>query len=53
MEKDPQETPPASMDSRESPPQEEALDIVEEASMESFLQVIRLLGMPGVQNCNC
>jgi hypothetical protein len=36
MEKDPQETPPASMDSRESPPQEEALDIVEEASMESF-----------------
>ena len=36
MEKDPQETPPASMDSRETPPQEEALDIVEEASMESF-----------------
>ena len=36
MAKHPQETPPAPMDPREPPPQEEALDIVEEASLESF-----------------
>jgi hypothetical protein len=36
MAKHPKETPPAAMDPREAPPQEEALDIVEEASMESF-----------------
>jgi len=36
MTKHPQETPPAPMDSREPPPQEEVLDIVEEASLESF-----------------
>jgi hypothetical protein len=36
MEKHPQETPPPPMDPHEPPPQEEALDIVEEASMESF-----------------
>ncbi|HEX9344432.1 MAG TPA: hypothetical protein VF900_00845 [Candidatus Acidoferrum sp.] len=36
MEKHPQETPPAAMDPHEPAPQEEALDIVEEASMESF-----------------
>jgi len=36
MAKHPQETPPAPVDPRETPPQEEALDIVEEASMESF-----------------
>jgi hypothetical protein len=34
MEKDPQGTAP--LDPRETPPQEEVLDIVEEASMESF-----------------
>ena len=36
MEKHSQETPPAPIDPREAPPQEEAVDIVEEASMESF-----------------
>jgi hypothetical protein len=36
MAKHPQETPPAPVDPREPPPQEEVLDIVEEASMESF-----------------
>jgi len=36
MANHPQETPPAPVDPRETPPQEEALDIVEEASMESF-----------------
>jgi hypothetical protein len=36
MAKHPQETPPEPVDPRETPPQEEALDIVEEASMESF-----------------
>ncbi len=36
MEKHPQETPPAPVDPRQPPPQEEALDMVEEASMESF-----------------
>ncbi len=36
MAKHPQETPPAPMDQREPPPQEEVLDIVEEASLESF-----------------
>jgi hypothetical protein len=36
MENHPQETPPAPIDPHEPPPQEEALDIVEEASMESF-----------------
>ena len=36
MEKRPQETPPAPMDPSEPLPQEEVLDIVEEASMESF-----------------
>jgi hypothetical protein len=36
MAKHPQETPPVPMDPRETPPQEEVLDIVEEASMESF-----------------
>jgi len=36
MAKHPQETPPAPMDPREPAPQEEALDIVEEASLESF-----------------
>jgi len=34
--KHPQERPLAPMDPRETPPQEEGLDIVEEASMESF-----------------
>jgi hypothetical protein len=36
MAKHPQETPPPPVDPRETSPQEEALDIVEEASMESF-----------------
>ena len=36
MAKDPQEKLPAQMDSREPPPEEGLLDIVEEASMESF-----------------
>ncbi len=36
MAKHTQETPPAPMDTREPPPQEEVLDIVEEASLESF-----------------
>jgi len=36
MAKHPQETPPAPVDPRETPPHEEVLDIVEEASMESF-----------------
>ena len=36
MAKDPQEKLPAQMDSREPPPEEGVLDIVEEASMESF-----------------
>ncbi len=36
MGKHPQESRPAPMDSHEPPPQEEVLDIVEEASLESF-----------------
>jgi hypothetical protein len=36
MAKHPQEPPPAPMDAHQSPPQEEVLDMVEEASMESF-----------------
>jgi hypothetical protein len=36
MAKHPQETAPAPSDPRETPPQEEVLDIVEEASLESF-----------------
>jgi hypothetical protein len=36
MVKHPQEPPPAPVDPREPPPEEEVLDIVEEASMESF-----------------
>jgi hypothetical protein len=36
MAKHPQETPSAPTNRREPPPQEEALDIVEEASLESF-----------------
>jgi hypothetical protein len=36
MAKHPQGIPPAPMDPHEPPPQEEVLDIVEEASMESF-----------------
>jgi len=36
MAKHPQETPPAPMDPHEPPAQEEVLDIVEEASLESF-----------------
>jgi hypothetical protein len=36
MAKHPQETPPAPVDPRETSPEEEVLDIVEEASMESF-----------------
>jgi hypothetical protein len=36
MAKHPQQTPPNAEDPRDAPPQEEALDIVEEASMESF-----------------
>jgi len=36
MEKHPQETSQALKDSRETPPEQEVLDIVEEASMESF-----------------
>jgi hypothetical protein len=36
MEKYPQETPPAPLDPREAPPQQEVLDVVEEASLESF-----------------
>jgi hypothetical protein len=36
MEKYPQETPLAPLDPREAPPQEEVLDVVEEASLESF-----------------
>ena len=36
MAKHPQETTPAPMDPREVPPQEEVLDNVEEASLESF-----------------
>jgi len=36
MAKHPQETPPAPTDPSEPLPQDEALDIVEEASMESF-----------------
>jgi hypothetical protein len=35
MAKHPRETPPAPMDPHE-PPQEEVLDLVEEASLESF-----------------
>jgi len=36
MAKHTQENPPAPMDPHEPPPQEEVLDIVEEASLESF-----------------
>jgi hypothetical protein len=36
MAKHPDETPPAPIEPHEPPPQEEVLDIVEEASMESF-----------------
>ncbi|MGB2901491.1 MAG: hypothetical protein WBB89_19710 [Candidatus Acidiferrum sp.] len=36
MAEPPQGIPPAPMDPHELPPQEEVLDIVEEASMESF-----------------
>jgi hypothetical protein len=36
MAKDAQETPPAPMYPSEPPPEEEVLDMVEEASMESF-----------------
>jgi len=36
MAKHTQEIPPTPMDTREPPPQEEVLDIVEEASLESF-----------------
>jgi len=36
MANHPQEAPPAPSDRRTSPPQEEVLDIVEEASLESF-----------------
>jgi hypothetical protein len=36
MAKDSEEKPSAQMDSREPPPEEGVLDIVEEASMESF-----------------
>jgi hypothetical protein len=36
MAKHPEETPPAPIEPHEPPPQEEVLDIVEEASMESF-----------------
>jgi hypothetical protein len=36
MEKHPQETRPAPADPHEVPPPEEVLDIVEEASLESF-----------------
>ncbi len=36
MAKHPQETPPAPTDPREPAPQEEVLDMVEEASLESF-----------------
>ena len=36
MAKHPQETPPTPIDPRETPLQEEVLDIVEEASIESF-----------------
>ena len=36
MAKHTQETPPTPMDTREPLPQEEVLDIVEEASLESF-----------------
>jgi hypothetical protein len=36
MEKHPQETPPAPLDSRDRLTQEEVLDVVEEASLESF-----------------
>ena len=36
MAKHPQDTPPAPMDPGDPPAQEEVLDIVEEASLESF-----------------
>ena len=36
MANHPQETPPAAIDSREHPQQEEVRDMVEEASIESF-----------------
>ena len=36
MAEPPQGIPPAPMDPHEPPPQEEVLDIVEEASLESF-----------------
>jgi hypothetical protein len=36
MEKHPQETPSAPVDPHEPPPEEAVLDIVDEASMESF-----------------
>ena len=36
MAKRPQETRPAPVDLHEAPPQEEVVDIVEEASLESF-----------------
>ena len=36
MAKHTQETPPTPMDTREPPSQDEVLDIVEEASLESF-----------------
>jgi hypothetical protein len=36
MAKHPQETRPAPVEPRELPPEEEVLDIVEEASLESF-----------------
>jgi hypothetical protein len=36
MAKHPEEIPPAPIEPHEPPPQEEVLDIVEEASMESF-----------------
>ena len=36
MAKEPQEMPPLPMDPGDSPSQEEPLDIVEEASLESF-----------------
>jgi hypothetical protein len=36
MAKHPEGTPPVPMDPHEPPPQEEVVDIVEEASLESF-----------------
>jgi hypothetical protein len=36
MAKHPEEPPPAPVEPHDPPPQEEVLDIVEEASMESF-----------------